>query len=118
MEIDKGNSFTADIATILRRRKGTCSEYTNLFIALMRSKSVPCGFLLPDMFAYPPQSTGGTHAWAECYVNGVGFIPVDPQAGQLGFPVEIKKLFAGKDSPRLRNKGSERYSATLYRDRK
>ena len=97
MEIDKGNSFTADIATILRRRKGTCSEYTNLFIALMRSKSVPCRFITGYVY-YPPQITGGTHAWAECYVTGVGWIPVDPQAGQLGFPVELK-LFAGKDYP-------------------
>ena len=108
MEIDKGNSFTADIATILRRRKGTCSEYTNLFIALMRSKSVPCRFITGYVY-YPPQITGGTHAWAECYVNDVGW--------PVGLPCR-NKTFRRKGLSRLRNKGFERYRATLYRDRK
>lgn len=97
VEIDKGNSITEDIATILRRRKGTCSEHTNLFIALMRSRSIPCRFITGYVYC-PPQIVGGAHAWAECYVNGAGWIPVDPQVGRLSYPIGIK-LFTGKDYP-------------------
>lgn len=44
-EIDKGNCFTLDTPTILNRKKGICSEFTNLFISLMRLKGIPCRFI-------------------------------------------------------------------------
>lgn len=94
-EIDKGICFTLDIPTILERRKGTCSEYANLFIALMRSKGIPCRFIT-GYVSYPPQNVAGCHAWAECYIKNLGWLSVDPQSGQLAYPIQIK-LFAGKD---------------------
>lgn len=94
-EIDKGACLTLDIPTILQRKKGTCSEHTNLFIALMRSKGIPCRFIT-GYVSYPPQNIAGSHAWAECYIKNSGWLPVDPQSGQTAYPIQIK-LFAGKD---------------------
>lgn len=94
-EIDRGTCFTLDIPTILKKKKGTCSEHTNLFIALMRSKGIPCRFIT-GYVSYPPQNIEGTHAWAECYIRNSGWLPVDPQSGQLSYPIQIK-LFAGRD---------------------
>lgn len=95
LEIDKGNCFTFDLPTILKRKKGTCSEYTNLFISLMRSKGIPCRFIT-GYVSYPPQNIAGSHAWAECYIKNYGWLSVNPQRGQLAYPILIK-LFAGKD---------------------
>jgi len=36
------------------------------------------------------------HAWAEFYLQGYGWIPVDPMSGAWGVP-EYVKLFVGKD---------------------
>lgn len=94
-EIDKGNCFTLDVSTILKTKKGTCSEYTNLFIALMRSQGIPCRFIT-GYVSYPPQNISGSHAWAECYIKNFGWLPVDPTEGKLAYPIQIK-LFAGKD---------------------
>ena len=46
MAISKGDCKTLDVNHILQRKKGTCSEYTNLFTALMRKKGIPSFQLL------------------------------------------------------------------------
>ena len=94
-EIDKGTCPTLDISTILKNKKGTCSEFTNLYIALMREQGIPCRFIT-GYVSYPPQNISGTHAWAECYIRKFGWLPIDPQSGELAYPIQIK-LFAGKD---------------------
>lgn len=95
LEIDKGNCFTLPVSVVLKTKKGTCGETTNLFISLMRFKGIPCRFITGYVF-YPPLDAKDSHTWAECYVKGFGWLPVDPQSGQLAAPYEIK-LFAGKD---------------------
>lgn len=77
-EIDAGRCRTLDVGTVLDRQKGTCSEYTNLFIALMRYAGVPTRFAVGYIYI-PEQNMTGTHAWAECYVPDAGWWAVDPQ---------------------------------------
>ena len=85
LEIDAGRCRTLDAGTVLDRRRGTCSEYTNLFAALMRCKGIPTRFAVGYVFM-PERNYRGTHAWAECYVEGIGWCAVDPQNGSAGFP--------------------------------
>lgn len=96
MELDAGRCTTLPVDSILDRRKGTCSEYTNLFIALMRHKGIPTRMAVG--YVYMPQNdVEGSHAWAECYLKDYGWFTVDPQNAVLWFPQGVIKLFHGKD---------------------
>ncbi|HUL35649.1 MAG TPA: transglutaminase-like domain-containing protein [Candidatus Eisenbacteria bacterium] len=60
-------------------KRGNCTDFHSLFIGMMRSVGIPArfeiGFPLPD-----GKSEGdipGYHCWAEFYLHGVGWIPVD-----------------------------------------
>ncbi len=95
-ELDKGTCTTLAVETILKRGKGTCSEYTNLFLALMRKIGIPCRMAVGYIYI-PEQNFQGSHAWAECYIDNYGWIAVDPQNGFIWFPPVAIKLFHGKD---------------------
>lgn len=95
-ELDNGNCRTLDVGTILERGKGTCSEYTNLFLALMRKVGIPCRMVVGYIYM-PLQKFEGAHAWAECYVKGYGWFAVDPQNGFYWYPAFAIKMFYGKD---------------------
>ena len=96
MAISKGDCKTLDVNHILQRKKGTCSEYTNLFTALMRKKGIPCRFVAGFIFI-PEQKFYGCHAWAECYLKQYGWMAVVPQSGKSWLPTTIIRLFTGKD---------------------
>lgn len=95
-EISIGNSKTLDVNTILIKRKGTCSEYTNLFIALMRNKGIPSRFVTGYIYL-PENNFQGFHAWAECYIKDYGWLSVEPQNAFYWMPKSAIKLFYGKD---------------------
>lgn len=87
-QIDAGTCRTVDVNTVIRTRKGTCSEYTNLFTALMRHMNIPTRFAV-GYFSIPEQNLESTHAWPECYIEGAGWCAVDPT-----FPSYICPHFA------------------------
>jgi len=94
-EIYAGTSKGRSAEETLDCKQGTCSEYSNVFIAFMRHLGIPAryveGFWMTDsdMHMY--------HAWAEFYLQGYGWIPVDPMTGTWGQVPEYVKLFVGKD---------------------
>lgn len=90
-KIDRGESDTISAMDTIQKKRGTCSEYTNVFIALMRNKGVPARFVCGKVYG------GGDHAWAEIYLYGTGWVPVDPQGGYLGVTNRYIKLFQGAD---------------------
>lgn len=90
-QIWNGEVDTQSALETLERKKGTCSEYTNLFIAMLRCKGIPARFVHGYLYG------GSYHAWAEFYLEGSGWIPVDPQMGRVGATNRHVKLFAGQD---------------------
>lgn len=86
-----GTVDTQGAIETIERRMGTCSEYTNVFIAIMRNKGIPARFVSGFMYE------GVYHAWAEIYLYDVGWIPVEPQGGNIGTSERHIKLFTGKD---------------------
>ena len=60
-------------------KKGNCTDFHSLFIGMCRSKGIPArftiGFPLPNN--QEAGSIGGYHCWAEFFVEGKGWIPVD-----------------------------------------
>jgi len=71
-----------DAKWVLQNRRGVCTEYTTLFIALARSLGIPARFV--SGYAFGPAGTWLGHSWAEVYIGE--WVPVDPtwlEAGHL-----------------------------------
>ena len=60
-------------------KRGNCTDFHSLFIGMMRSSGIPARFEMG--FSLPESKTDGDipgyHCWAEFYLNGAGWIPVD-----------------------------------------
>ncbi len=73
----------------LDRGKGSCRDFAILFAEAVRSLDI--GARIVSGYLYDPQSTatgssgsGSTHAWAEVYVSGAGWINFDPTNRSIG----------------------------------
>ncbi|MBI4700358.1 MAG: hypothetical protein HY744_04170 [Deltaproteobacteria bacterium] len=86
-------------ATVLKRGTGSCSEYTFALVALLRRAGIPARYVgaisergdeasFDDVF----------HRWAEAYLPGYGWIPVDANAGQGKPPGERGSFFGGRSN--------------------
>jgi transglutaminase-like putative cysteine protease len=60
-------------------KKGNCTDFHSLFIAMARSQGIPARFEIG--FPLPPDKhsaeIAGYHCWADFYIDGKGWIPVD-----------------------------------------
>jgi len=60
-------------------KRGNCTDFHSLFIGMMRAAGVPARFEIG--FPLPVDKTEGDipgyHCWAEFYLDGVGWVPVD-----------------------------------------
>jgi hypothetical protein len=59
----------------LKNGYGECGDYSALFVALCRVADIPAR---PVIGRWATSSPGGWHVWAEFYLPGYGWIPVDP----------------------------------------
>ena len=82
---------------------GNCTDFHSLFIGMARAAGIPArfeiGFPLPSD-AHASQ-IAGYHCWAEFYVSGIGWIPVDAsEAWQT--PAKHDYFFGAIDENRIR----------------
>ena len=73
----------------LTRRRGTCRDFAVLFVDAVRSLGfgarIVSGYLYdPDQEMLGSSGSGSTHAWAEVYVPGAGWITFDPTNRSVG----------------------------------
>jgi len=74
----------------LERKSGTCRDYALLFIEAARALGFGARFVTG--YLYDPaleggaavQGAGATHAWAEVYLPGAGWVEYDPTNGIIG----------------------------------
>lgn len=82
---------------------GNCTDFHSLFIGLARAAGIPArfqiGFLLPD--EEQSGSVASYHCWAEFYVQGIGWIPVDAAEAWL-HPSMRNFYFSALDPNRVR----------------
>ena len=61
---------------------GNCTDFHSLFISLARASGIPARFSIG--LPVPDQAEGeipGYHCWAEFYLQGIGWVPVDASEG-------------------------------------
>lgn len=66
----------------LTLRKGSCRDYTTLFMAACRSLGIASRFVSGYLYGNPQQEHQ-LHAWAEVYLPGAGWRGFDPTEGSV-----------------------------------
>jgi len=75
------------VPLLLERGSGSCSEYTFVFIALCRAAGVPARYVGGVVTRGDDAFVDNVfHRWAEIYLPGYGWIPVDPDRGDEKTP--------------------------------
>jgi transglutaminase-like putative cysteine protease len=83
-------------------KRGNCTDFHSLFIGMMRSSGIPArfeiGFPLPE--GKSEGDIAGYHCWAEFYLAGVGWVPVDASEAWKN-PAKRDFFFGAHDSNRV-----------------
>ena len=91
-------------------KAGNCTDFHSLFMSLARSKSIPTRFEIG--FPLPKTAEGkipGYHCWAEFYVEGKGWVPVDASDASKSSDSVVRTFLFG-------NLGADRVEFTRGRD--
>ncbi len=65
----------------LQQKKGDCSEYADLFVAICRAKNIPARVATGYTMQYDAVSS--KHNWVEVYLKDFGWVPFDPSWGDV-----------------------------------
>jgi transglutaminase-like putative cysteine protease len=83
-------------------KRGNCTDFHSLFIAMMRSVHIPARFEIG--FPIPEGKTEGDipgyHCWAEFYLQGTGWVPVDASEASKN-PSKRDYFFGAHDDNRV-----------------
>lgn len=81
---------------------GNCTDFHSLFIGMARASGIPARFVMG--FPVPGQKSSGEisgyHCWAEFYLEGKGWIPVDASEGNK-HPELLEFYFGQLDANRV-----------------
>jgi hypothetical protein len=83
-------------------KRGNCTDFHSVLIGMMRSSGIPArfeiGFPLPESQAEGDIS--GYHCWAEFYIDGIGWVPVDASEASKN-PAKREYFFGAIDADRV-----------------
>ncbi|HVT04352.1 MAG TPA: transglutaminase domain-containing protein [Thermoanaerobaculia bacterium] len=84
-------------------RKGNCTDFHSLFMSLARARGIPARFIIGfPMSSRPSGQAKGYHCWAEFYVNGKGWVPLDASDASKSTDPKIRDfLFGNLDADRI-----------------
>ena len=82
MEYTTVNKKALGAVNALKRGKGDCTEYSDLFVALCRAKNVPARVITG--YRVNRNATSPKHNWVEVYLQEYGWVPFDPSNGDVG----------------------------------
>jgi transglutaminase-like putative cysteine protease len=104
MSYDKSGTGwgNGDIYWACDAKRGNCTDFHALFIGLSRAVGIPAkfeiGFPLPE--ARGQGEIGGYHCWAEFYLTGYGWVPVDASEARKN-PEKRAYFFGALDENRV-----------------
>jgi transglutaminase-like putative cysteine protease len=83
-----------DVCELLRRPGGKCTDISSVYIALARAAGVPARESFGIRLGKKAQEdiTGWQHCWAEFFLPGYGWVPVDPADVRKAMLVEKLEL--------------------------
>ena len=91
-----------DVLYACNAKKGNCTDFHSLFIAMARSQGIPARFEIG--FALPPDKHSaevpGYHCWAEFFDRQIGWVPVDVSEAWLD-PAKKNYFFGAHDQNRI-----------------
>ncbi len=100
MSYDKSGTGwgNGDIYWACDAKRGNCTDFHALFTGLARAVGIPARFeigfpLPPERSADKPAEVAGYHCWAEFYLRGYGWVPVD--ASEAKKHLDRKEYFFG-----------------------
>ena len=83
-------------------RQGNCTDFHSMIIGMARAVDIPArfvvGFPLPE--GVPSGRVNGYHCWAEMYIEGIGWLPVDSSEARK-HPEKRDAFFGGLDANRV-----------------
>jgi len=83
-------------------RRGNCTDIHSLLIGMARATKIPARFVIG--FPIPPNSAGGAiggyHCWADLYIEGLGWVPVDASEA-ITHPDQTDYFFGTLDPNRV-----------------
>lgn len=83
-------------------KKGNCTDFHSLFLSLARAKGIPARFVIGFPLTAKDGVVKGYHCWAEFWVDGKGWLPVDAsEASKSSDPAVRNYLFTNLDPDRL-----------------
>jgi len=91
-----------DVLYACDAKRGNCTDFHAVFIGLCRARGVPARFEIG--FSIPTDAEAGEiagyHCWADCYLPGYGWIPVDCSEAQK-HPERRDYFFGSQDADRV-----------------
>ncbi len=105
------------VETTLASRSGKCADISSVYVALARAAGVPTREVFGLRLGRPGETdiTGGHHCWAEFYLPGAGWIPVDPADVQKVMLQKNLDLAAAKPYREYYFGAVDEYRITLQR---
>ena len=83
-------------------KAGNCTDFHSLFISLARAKGIPARFVIGFPLTAKDGMVKGYHCWAEFWLEGKGWIPVDAsEASKSSDPKVRAFLFGNLDADRV-----------------
>ncbi|MEW6730046.1 MAG: transglutaminase domain-containing protein [Acidobacteriota bacterium] len=91
-----------DIFFACDEKRGNCTDFHALIIGLCRASNIPArfgmGFTIPN--DKPEGQIAGYHCWAELYLNGIGWLPIDASEANKN-PDKREYFFGAHDEHRV-----------------
>lgn len=82
----------------LRLRKGDCGTAALVYLSLCRCAGIPARW--QSGFTTDPATGGNLHDWTEIWLDGPGWIPVDPSYGRKSHPdPRVRDFYFGNLDP-------------------
>ncbi len=83
IQYDRGSTHVdSPIDECIEKRRGVCQDFAHLFIAISRGLGIPARYVSGYLFHREgdpdPTARDATHAWAEAFIPGAGWVGFDP----------------------------------------